>query len=687
MELNKKKYREHLLNVLNFAFNTNSFVVNTNKKTNKQFPLISIELSTVVNINFNIDNFELNELVDDMVNTVMDVESEKNVSSIIFISYTDFDGVLDNFYQFVDDKSTLEVDVWDMEILNTYFEQFEKEIQQENFVPEKFDYKLNYFPEISINPSLFEKSLKNIDNEFFKKKKQVCVLYNEMIASGKTSAVVEYANSRTEKFNHVAFIKLNNDLRIDFIKSFENSNLGFKYNFRVNIYQNYYELLTVLSLFSENEKSKKENLLIFDEITNIKEIAIVNEIAKATGFKVLLTSLSKSLDYVSVGLTIPSLSQISDIFTSYVPNAKPEIIEAIFEPIDNNLFFAHFLGKQIKNNPQIKFNSIAKNILAKEKKVYRFDAYLLSNISDSTRSKHIILLKFIMAVYEAQVKDFSSYQKLIFKLLSTLPQINFTFEDLINYLKISEKNTDTFVNEFIELQKRGWIETSKNNISQTLAIKKILHKKLKPNATNLKNTLKYLTTLIYKGDNLGFKNVIIAENIIHNLLSVNDSSVDLVEVISYFYANNGYFESSEYFSELAAEFFEKVIEYKEPSIDDYNKLIRFNILAKNFEKALYYNQLSYEFSVEKYGDDSEQTANAALNMAIIHENMHDYNNAITHIETALDIYEQYYDQSEEPLAIAMEIHDQISAKIEEQDNFTSFSKFMVDFFDNTDDEK
>ncbi|MBN2663109.1 MAG: tetratricopeptide repeat protein [Bacteroidales bacterium] len=682
MELNKKKYREYLVNVLNFVFDTNSFTVNSDKDTQKLYQVVSDELKTVVNINFEIDKYDVIELIDNMFDVIKGIEKDTNIESLIFVSYTFFDDALDHFYEIVDDNSRLEIDVWDMDILNNYFEAFHNQLDIDSFDIEAFDFRLNNFPEIHThNNNLFEKTFKNLDQEFFKNKNQICVLFNNMIASGKTSAAIDYANSRSDKFQHIAFIHLHGDIRIDFVNAFANSNLGFKYDNKVNLFQNYYELLSTLNLFSDQQDSKVQNLLIFDQITNIKEIAIISEIAKTTGFKILLTSLSKSVDFANVELAIPNDDKIFEIISSYVPEANIEDVLQIFEPIDNNLFFVKFLGTQIKNNPKIYFKDFTLKLLAKEKKIYKLGTYLSPNLPQNITTKHQILLKYIMAVYEEQVKDFSALQKQILTLISVLPQINLVYDDLFNFLKINSKNADDFINELIDLQRKGWLETTKKNIYTNNNVKKILHKKLKPSSSNLHKTIKYLTAKILDSENINFFDIIVSENLIHSLVSVNEKVVDLIELISISYTDIGYFDRSEYFSELAADFYEKVIEIKQPSVENYNRLIRFCILAKDYEKALYYNQTAYELSIEEFGESSEETANVALNMAIILENMQDYFNAISYIEIALDILEQYYDQDEDPLLFATEIHDLISEKIESKKNVAQFNKFMINFFD------
>lgn len=685
MEINKKKYREFLVNILNFVFDTKSFTANNNEDTKNIFHILSEELATVAFINFELDKLSVQDTIEKMLKSLDEIETFSDIESVIFISYTDFYDTLDMFYTMVDNNSRLEVDVWDIDILNNHFDAFELNTSEENFDTNAFEYNLTNLPEYDSSKSIssFEKSFKQLDYEFFKKKKQITVLYDEMLASGKTLAAIEYVISRKDKFKHFSYIRIYNDIRIDFLNAFMSLSYGFKYNKSVNAFQNYYDLLSELKLFY-SDKDKKHNLLIFDQVNSIQEFAIINEIAKATNFKVLIVSLEKSLDYPSIGLATPSNDEVFDRLKTYIGDAKFEVVENIFEPIDNNIFFADFLGSQIKGNKLLNYNDLLKNIIAKQKKVYRLNSYLSPNLKASVASKQQILLKYIMAVYEAQVKDFSQYQKQILMLLSVLPQIEITFDDLIKYLNISPKKTDEFVNELLDLQTRGWVQTSKKSIYVNYNVKKILHKKLKPNSSKLKKVISYLIENLKVYKTVDFKEIIISQNIVHNLLAVDEATVDLVEIISSFYSQIGYFDKSEYFSELAADFYEKILELKEPKIEELNRLIRFYIIARDFEKALYYNQSIYEFCLSKYGEDSLNTADAALNMAVILENMQDYYNAISFIEIALDIYEQYYNPDEDPHFIAIEIHNQISEKIEEQESFSNFSKFMLDFFDKED---
>ncbi len=676
MELNKKKYREYIVNVLNDEFDTYSFTVNTNKDTKDLYHIFSDTLSTAVYIDFNFDNVDETVTLENIVRIVQETEKDTSIKDLIFVIYRDLSMFLDDFYIFVDDNYRLDVDVWDKVVLNERFESFQSKLSEKDESFEINSYELNDVPEIAkIDSTIFSKTYADLDNLFFKKKKQKCVLFNEMIGSGKTSAAIDYAISRKNKFAHIAYISVNNDLKIDFVNSFISEKINFQYNHYLNFFKNYYDLLSLL------EGVDKNTLLIFDQISDIKEIAIVNEIEKSTGFKVLIVSTAKLLNFINIGLRLPTDEQILKVVKSYLPKIDNSIILPFFDAIDNNLFFANFLGKQIKNNKKLKINSIFNDIEDKMKKVYRLNTYIDKSLPVNTVLKHQNLLKFIMSVYEAQVKDLSAIQKKILVLLTALPQIKMTYNDLINYLNVRVKQTDNFVNEFLDLQKRGWIETTKDNIFVNNNVKKILHKKLKPSSRNLSAAFYYLSLKLYNEEITDLNFLIAAETITHNIVSFDANVADLSKVISEVYSKMGYFDRVVYYSEIAANIYEELLVSEVPTLGYLDSLIKLFMLAKKNEKALYYNQQAYQLCIDEYGENSEELVNYAINMALILEGVQDYYNAIAYIEKAIDILQEIYDPEAEEMEFPTQLHSDISQMINSQADIKNFDKFFRDFFD------
>ena len=63
MELNKIKYREYLVNILNFVYDTKSFISNNDSKTKNLFHISSETLSTVVHVVFNVSETNTDALI------------------------------------------------------------------------------------------------------------------------------------------------------------------------------------------------------------------------------------------------------------------------------------------------------------------------------------------------------------------------------------------------------------------------------------------------------------------------------------------------------------------------------------------------------------------------------------------------------------------------------------------------
>ena len=110
---------------------------------------------------------------------------------------------------------------------------------------------------------------------------------------------------------------------------------------------------------------------------------------------------------------------------------------------------------EVITNKKLKINSLIKSIQTKDKKIYHFSKYISPDLSAKIAAKQKTLLKYIMAVYEVQVKDLSDIQKEILSVLAVLPQLNITFSELTEFLEISDKETDNFINELLKLHQLG----------------------------------------------------------------------------------------------------------------------------------------------------------------------------------------------------------------------------------------
>ena len=140
MELNEKKLNTFLIKVLNDIYETNTFLENTNSKTKKTFQIISSDLKTAVNLDFDIFDTNTDDIIDNMSKIIEDVEDEKDFESILLINYVDSSAEISNFIDIANEKTKLEVDFWDVETINSYLKTYERFLFEKKIAVKKLPF-------------------------------------------------------------------------------------------------------------------------------------------------------------------------------------------------------------------------------------------------------------------------------------------------------------------------------------------------------------------------------------------------------------------------------------------------------------------------------------------------------------------------------------------------------------------
>ncbi|MBN2892111.1 MAG: tetratricopeptide repeat protein [Bacteroidales bacterium] len=677
MKLDKKKLNDFLIKVLNDIYETNTFLENTNESTKKTYQIFSPELKTAVNLNFDIFSPDSENFLESMTNIVEFVEDEKDFDAILFINYIETNDEVEKFIDEIGNSSKLEIDFWNGPIVNNYLKIYERYLNTNKSSSKKLPYFITAVNDTkSIKSGVFKETNSLLDNIFFKNNNQICVLFSPIAGSGKTMAAIDYSVKHKKKFDHVAYVKIQEDFRIDFINSFINSELKFEYNISNNIFSSYNNLLEIL------KEVEGTNLLIIDSIDSVQHIAIIKEIEKNTGWKILITSESKLAGLKNIDLKIPSKNDIVEILTAYTSEENAQKTANLLEETDNNLFLANFIGKQIKYHKSLTFNKLQQVFDEKEKKVHHLNKYINPNISIKSANIHKRLLKYLMALYEYQVQDFTNEQKQILTNLICLPDYNFSFREIQNILQVTKKETDNFVNNILELHMSGWIEVNNNLISVNQSIRNILHKKLKPDARSISKMIDFVNKKITFEENNAdfFKYIPYALHIMKSITTATDAIIDLNENLGEVMNQLGYYEKASYYFNFAGEILENIFDLRNPSEFDIQRLPALFIMAKDYEKALYYGQNNLEYMTQKYGNNSKELADAYKIMALIYQSIEDFGNAIYHIDYALDIYEQLFDKTHPSRQSAIEIHEELSIQHEANETISNFKTFVDNFF-------
>lgn len=678
MELNEKKLNTFLIKVLNDIYETNTFIENTNSETKNIFQIISSDLKTAVNLNFNVFDINTDNIIKNMSKIIENIEDQKDIESILLINYVDSSDEILNFIDIANEKTKFEVDFWGVDTINSYMKTYERFLFEKKIAVKKLPFFITD-TQISknIQSSIFTPTYAFLNNDFFKRKNQICVLYNPIHGTGKTSAAIDYTIKNKKEFTHSAYIKIHTDFRIDFINAFSNSALNFRYNITNNIFSSYNDLLETL------KEIEGVNILIIDSINDIKQVAIIKEIAKTTGWKIIVISNAKLVGLNNIGVQTPTNKAIFNLMKNYLSDEDAETAVEILEKVENNLFFAHFIGKQLKFYEKLTIKKLQEILIQKDKKVHHLSKYIDARIDSKSANLQKRILKYVMAIYEFQVKNFTRQQKNILENLICLPLTNYTFKEFGYLLQLSDKQINSVINDLLELQEIGWIEATKKHLFVNQTVTHILHKKLKPDARSINKIIESVNNNIeFSDENLDFFSYIpFGLSIMSNITTATEEIIDLSENLGEIMNLIGYHENAIGHYRLAGELLESIYDKTEPSNEVLHRLPALFILAKDYEAALYYGQNNIEYMIQRHGINSEQTADAYRIMALIYQGIEDINNAIYYIDYALDIYEQLFEENHPSRVIANEIHLSLSEQYEASESFNSFKKIINNFFD------
>lgn len=677
MALDKNKLNDFLIKVLNDVFETNTFILNQNKKTNQTVQIYSEELKAAVNLNFDMIDENFDFVSDFILKTTEKIEATKQFESVLFIQYIYSGEQYDDFIEDLNDSSQLDIDLWDAFTINSYLSVYERFLYEGKKSVKKLPFYITKNPQIKdVNKSIFKDTFNYLENDFFKQKNQICVLHSAISGVGKTTASYLFAEKNKENFAHIAYVKVFSDFRIDFINAFVDSKLNFKYNITSNILVNYIYLIDTL------KEIEGLNLLIIDSIDSIQHIAIIKEIAKATNWKILILSDTKISGFNNVGVKTPDEKDIFDILTKKIALEDAEILARFMEKVDNNLFFSDFVAKQLSYHKKLKATKLISFFDEKDRKVHHLNKYIPQNMNSKDVKILKRILKYIMALYEIQVKNFTSSEKKLLTTLICMPDNEYSFDEIGEILNFSNEETDDFVNDIIELQQSGWITVRNNLISVNSMVRSILHKKFKPDSRTIDELLVFLAdNLVLEISHVNYlKYISYVSHLMATITTATEPIIDINENMGEIMNHIGYYEKSKFHYNTAGEILENMLDIKEPTEYDIERLTNLFIEAVDYEKALYYAQNYLEFMIQRYGNENENTANAYKIIALIYKHIEDYNNAIYHIDYALDIYEQLFEADHPARQSAIEIHEDLSEIYKLQQTVDGFRNFIDNFF-------
>ncbi len=640
----------------------------------KNFDWISddnaIAIKILKEINKNTTNFPL---TDNQIAELFDIienAKQRGFEETIII-YSDFLGKFRDILQTIFESADyMSVEIWDLETLAEYYYDATEDADDTLYFEKKLTNITPFKTDIN-----FSKTFNEIDKIFFKKNQNICVLFNEIIAAGKTTAAIEYAKT-SEKFDHIAYINIISDFRIDFIRAFANDSQDenfFNFDTSTNFYTNFYHLIAQL------EKLDGTNLLIIDNITKKEQIALINTILRRTDLKILLVS-----EFKFFGFPIIELPEVSRKFIyKKLKNIDEKFIDEIFDKIGNNLFFANFLDKQLQTDKSLSINTLKEKFLSKEKRIYHLNDLINNDISKPAFEKNKLLLKYVMVFFENYVKKLTPQQSYILFNLAVLPSDYYFIHELEGLLRIDSSEHSNFIDDLLDLKLKGWIEIIENKIYFPRPLKLVTQKKLKPKASNIRNLLKEITAKINstpQSRHYFLKILSSSIYIINNIYGISTALIDAVEETAMVLDSYGYEDTSKFYYNIAGLMAEDYFNNKALKLKDITKIAFLYQNADNFEKSLFYMTLRADEIERIHGDTSLEYGFALYSIALVYDKLNDYDSAIFYIEEATSIVEKILDEDDPALKEIIDTHILLSKKISERRTSVASKKFIKKFF-------
>ncbi len=487
------------------------------------------------------------------------------------------------------------------------------------------------------------------------------VLHSKIHGLGKSSNALFYAHSKKykDKYNHIAYVNFVEEIKLSFINSFKNSNINYSFNSNYSIFENF------TSIIEKLKKTEGTNLLIIDNITNSNEIEMISDFLSDLKWDLLITSNYKIPNFQNIEIEYFNKKQAKEIFYRYASKENDvNFLNKILVRINNHPFLTEWFAKKINSDDSLNIEKLYKILQNKDNKTHHFKNYLDVRTSYENISWQRQIMTYILAVYEHQASEMSLSDKKYLMLMSAMPQKKFTFKELEKVLNFSDRESEEFAEVIVDFISNGWLQASNEQFYVQPYVKNILHKKLKPSAKKLKNVTKNVTNILYNSlevtDYIPF-----AESVLLNSKRADNDSANLFYNLAQTYDDLGVYGIANIHFYEAVQIFEYYFYEDEPSDKLAETISQTYFKIGDFENSLKYSKILLQMREEKYDEESIEIANVYYAMALIYNELEEYEKAIEHIDNVLDIYRENYDKGDEELIKAISLHEYLSYEYEE----------------------
>ncbi len=672
--MQNKKFLEHLSMVLNNLFQTDSFALTEDQLVHIYSPEFLVGVHSVVR---DLDQFsqismsDLFSAIEKVVNRLKN--SDLEIIRLIIVSTNSEEDLITNFIQFLQEKQNIEatIEFWGWETIQNIFRQFPAPSTGKLQIGDKQN--LNFVPTANIY-MLFgiDGVLREIDEAVDSSLNPV-VIYNPLPGTGKTAVLLAYAfhYDYQKKIDHYAFVSVTGNLKVDFVSAFDGY-IGFAYSPLVNLDENLDLLLEMLN------KVSGRNLLLIDGINGVEQSVELIRVSSKLKWKILVTSQFRIFSLKNIFLRYPDDQDAEKIFSYFFEDIEvDDTVKNLLDKVSYHPFMIVFMARFLSHYADsMSVNDLLAMLSEKDKSIYHLRDYIDTRLSKDKQVLVRNLLKYIMAIFDYQVYNFSALERQILLLASVLPDRFTTFSHLQEILGMEDN--ENFSDTVLTILSKGWLEADKDKFRVPLLVRSVLHKKFRPSPLNLKFYLSFLIQRLSLSTDKALQWLDYASTLVHNIVKLNIDVANLVLLLAHHYDNLGAEQDALANYEYAGYIIEQI--YNETNdVELLEPLARIWDRVDRTERSVFYAETLLA-ELEREQDQSAQLVEWYQFVSQLYYKLDNYQKAISYADRAVDIATMLFGKDDLRLIEAQEYHQFLSQAYNESHQKSIKKQWLRRFF-------
>ena len=658
MTKEKKKVLEFLRNLMNFANDTTDF-----KLTGREdIQIYSAEEKTgifclVENINKR-SELSLLELFRKLKEFFLNFEftQEFELENLYIISNNEEDELIEEYIEFLKQKNELirgiEIEFWGWNTMQEMIKNYS--FLTTGLITKDFGKLINFVPTANVYQlfgidEILEKIDRALDSEI-----SPVVVYNPFHGVGKTAVALAYVfhYDYQKKFDHVAYVEIVSNIRIDFISAFDGYLIDFMFND--------YSLATTLEVLYETLNFiPGRNLLIIDGVYKAEHISFLKELAKQLNWKILITSRFQIFSFKNIYLDHPDKRNAKKIFEYFQEKELDEhVVDKITDLTYNHPFLLVFLAKQFSYFTQYEGFTVEQLVKLVEKssqKNYRLNDYFDRGLTANQIALQKRIISILIGFFDAQYKYFSYTERQILTVASLLPSKLITLEELKHF--VDYESEEKFADAILLLVSKGWLEADKHKIRVAPYVRVVLYKRLKPGDRRVRKYEDFIIDKLAEYD-LDIKWLAFAEVLVKGIITIDLKTAELASTIADLYYDMMMPVRAEDFCRLAVIYYEKLLQH---GYAVFEQLIENLQCLHDYDKAVYYVEKMIDYYKQNSKIDDHKKLEIYKLAAFVYYEAGDYYNALDFIDLVIEILDNLpykYEEEQElyPMFVALRKH-------------------------------